>query len=253
MADNYPYLDALRPLAFAHRGGSLEGEENTLSAFGHAVALGYRYIETDVQVSSDGVAVIFHDDTLERTTNGRGAVASHSWRALQKLQTRQGEPLYRVEEVLEAFPNCRFNIDPKCDAVVAPLAKAIVGCGAEHRVCIASFEERRVHDLRRRIGSGVCWAPGKKGVARLWLAAHGIGVPTAFPAVQIPPRYKGVPLITNRFIRTARKRGVQVHVWTVNERDEMEALLDMGVDGIMTDRPSLLKQILVRRNQWNGA
>ncbi|WP_022729710.1 glycerophosphodiester phosphodiesterase [Fodinicurvata sediminis] len=252
MVDNYPYLDAPRPLAFAHRGGSLEGEENTLAAFGHAVALGYRYIETDVQVSSDGVAVVFHDDTLERTTNGRGAVSSHSWRALQKLQTRQGEPLCRVEEALEAFPDCRFNIDPKCDAVVAPLAKAIVDSGAEQRVCIASFEERRVHDLRKHIGSGVCWAPGKKGVARLWLAAHGIGVPTAFPTVQVPPRYKGIPLITHRFVRTARKRGVQIHVWTVNERDEMEALLDLGVDGIMTDRPSLLKQLLISRNQWNG-
>lgn len=253
MVNGYPYLDASRPLAFAHRGGALEGEENTLATFGRAVALGYRYIETDVQATSDGVAVIFHDATLERTTNGKGPVGSHTWRELQKLRTNQGEPLSRVEEVLEAFPDCRFNIDPKSDAVVEPLARALFDCRAEERVCVASFEENRVHDLRKRLGPGLCWAPGKMGVARLWLASHGVKVATPFPTVQVPPRYKGVLLVTKRFVQAAQKRGLQVHVWTVNERDEMEALLNLGVDGLMTDRPSLLKEILLRRNQWNGA
>lgn len=252
MAQRFSYLDVPRPIAFAHRGGALEAEENTLAAFSRVASLGYRHIETDVQATRDGVAVLFHDESLERLTDAQGAVSDYSWAELSRLRTKGGQAIPRLEEVLNAFPDQLFNIDPKSDLVVEPLARAITACNAVTRVCVASFDEARVRRLRRLLGEDLCWAPGHKGIARLWLSAQGLKLPTAFPTIQVPARYKGIPLVTPGLVRTARTRGIQVHVWTVNEEDEMEHLLDLGVDGIMTDRPSLLKVVLVRRNQWRG-
>ncbi|MFC4351085.1 glycerophosphodiester phosphodiesterase [Fodinicurvata halophila] len=252
MTRHFTYLDTPCPIAFAHRGGALEAEENTLAAFKQAADLGYRYIETDVQATRDGVAVVFHDESLERLTNAQGFVSNYSWAELNHVRTKGGQAIPCLEEVLDAFPGQLFNIDPKSDLVVEPLAQAITVCNAVPRVCVASFDGGRVRRLRRLLGKDLCWAPGHKGVASLWLSAHGVKLPTGFPTVQVPPRYKGIPLVTSRLVHTARKRGVQVHVWTIDEEDEMERLLDLGVDGIMTDRPSLLKEVLVRRNQWQG-
>ena len=249
----HPFLDAPRPLAIAHRGGGAEREENTLEAFAHAAALGYRYIETDVQVTRDGVPVVFHDDTLRRIMDAPGRISESTYADLARLRTPGGAAIPRLKDALAAFPGIRFNIEPKTDAAVEPLAEVIRRCDALARVCIGCFDDRRTARLRALLGPGLCWSPGRPGVARFWAAAHRIPVrPPDAPCVQVPLSVWGVPLVTRRMLAFAHARGVQIHVWTIDDAPTMERLLDRGVDGIMTDRPSLLRSVLERRGAWHG-
>ena len=244
----HPFLDHPRPIAFAHRGGALEVEENTMAAFAHAVALGYSHVETDVQATRDGVAVIFHDDDLERMTGERGRLAELTWDELSRRRTRGGERIPRLDEVLAAWPGLRINLEAKADAAVAPMAAAIARAGALDRVCVGSFEARRTARLRSLLGPGLLWSPAHAGVLSLWLRGWGLPAPRPdFGAVQVPTQYKGIPLVTPRFVRAAHAAGVQVHVWTVDEAAEMRRLLDLGVDGLMSDRPTLLKEVIAGR------
>jgi glycerophosphoryl diester phosphodiesterase len=250
----FAFLDHPGPLAFAHRGGGLEAEENSIEAFESAVALGYTHLETDVQASRDGVAVVFHDDTLARMTGHPGRVSDYAWPAMSRISSRAGGRLTRLDDLLAAFPDAFFNIDAKTEASVAPLAEAIRRTNAVDRVLVASFEAGRVQRLRAALGDALCWSPAHAGVARIWLAGKGLPAGRiAFPAVQVPVRYGGIEIVTPAFLRVAHARGVQVHVWTVDEAAEMNRLLDLGVDGLMTDRPALLKRVLQARGQWRSA
>jgi glycerophosphoryl diester phosphodiesterase len=249
----FPFLDHPGPIPFAHRGGSLEAEENTPAAFAHAAALGFRYIETDVQASSDGVAVVFHDDDMMRMTGEPGRIRDRSFAELSRIRTRGGEPIARIEDVLTGFPDIRFNIEPKTDDAVAPLAEAIRNCDAIDRVCVGCFDVRRTLRLRKLLGERLCWSPGHAGVLGAWLAQWGLPITVGdFPALQIPPHWRGIALATPQFVSTAHARGIQVHVWTIDEEAEMERLLDIGVDGLMSGSPSRLKAVLERRGAWRS-
>lgn len=256
MTDHQPFafLDHPRPIAFAHRGGAQEVEENTMQAFTHAVALGYSHVELDVHATRDGAVVIHHDATLERMTGDRRALASLSAAELAGLRTYGGAEIPHLAALFEEHPALFVNIECKSDDVVEPLIALIRRMGVVGRICVGSFKPARVARLRAALGEGLCWSPAHAGVGRLWLA--GCGVPVGrmpFPAVQVPPFYRGVAVVTPGMLRAAHARGIQVHVWTVDKRPEMERLLDMGVDGLMTDRPTLLRQVLVERGQWRGA
>ncbi len=247
----FEFLSAPRPLAFAHRGGALEAPENTMAAFAHAAALGYRYVETDIQATRDGVPVVFHDDDLERLTGRPGPVAALDWAELRDLRVA-GEPIPRLDALLAAWPELRLNLEPKSDAAVPALAEAVRAAGALARVCVGCFQQRRVRRLRALLGPRLCWSPGPWGVFRVWATGHGLplGAPRC-GALQVPTHFRGVPVVTAGLLRAAHARGLQVHVWTVDRRDEMEALLDLGVDGLMTDRPSLLREVLQARGLWS--
>jgi glycerophosphoryl diester phosphodiesterase len=250
----FAFLDHSRPIAFAHRGGAMEAEENTWPAFQNAVTLGYRHIETDVQASRDGVAVIFHDDTLERLTGRPDAINALQWPALAQIVTRGGNGLVRLDDLLSAFPDCCINLEPKSDAAVEPIAEAVRRCGALERVCVGCFDQRRVDRMRTLLGPDLCWSPAHLGVARLWLS--GFGLPAGelpFPVVQVPPVWGPLPVVTARFVAAAHARNIDVHVWTVDTDTEIDRFIDLGVDGIMTDRPSLLKAALERRGLWPGS
>jgi glycerophosphoryl diester phosphodiesterase len=226
----------------------LEVEENTMAAFAHAVALGYTHIETDVQATRDGVAVIFHDDTLERMTGEPERIADLTWDEISRRRTRGGAAIPLLEDVLAEWPGLRINLEAKADAAVDPMAQAIRRADALDRVCVGAFDVKCTARLRELLGPGLCWSPAHAGVLGLWL--RGWSLPARrpeFPVVQVPLAFKGIPIITPRFIRAAHAHGVQVHVWTVDAEAEMDRLLDMGVDGLMTDRPSLLKEVLARR------
>jgi glycerophosphoryl diester phosphodiesterase len=252
-SQSFPFLDHPRPLAFAHRGGALEVEENTPAAFAHAASLGFRHVETDVQASSDGVVVVFHDADMARMTGEQARVCDCSFADLAKIRTRRGEPIMRLEDALTSFPDLRFNIEPKSDEVVRPLAEAIRRCGAIDRVCVGCFDVRRTLLLRELLGERLCWSPGYRGVLGAWLAGWGLPVSVGgFPALQIPPAWRGIPIATPRFVAAAHERGIQVHVWTIDDEAEMERLLEIGVDGLMSDRPARLKAVLERRGQWHG-
>ena len=247
----FEFLSHPYPLAFAHRGAHLGCEENTRPAFVKAVQLGYRYIETDVQATRDGEPVIFHDDTLARVLGVSGRVSDYGWSELSQMRTLGGEPLLHLEDALTEFPRVRFNLDAKFDEAVEPMAEAIRRCNALKRVCVGSFDVRRTLRVRALLGESLCWSPSHRGVAGVWLA--GWGLPSTainFPVVQIPPNFRGIPIATPRFVRAAHARGVQVHVWTINDETEMMRLLDIGVDGLMTDQACILKRVLEERGQW---
>lgn len=249
----HPYLAAPGPIAFAHRGGGLEAAENTVASFQHSVSLGYRYIETDVHATKDGVLLIFHDDTLDRLTGRPGRPLDFTWAELADARIHGAEPIPLLEEVMERFPAVRFNIDPKTDAAADALAAFLERTRAFDRICVGSFSDARLARLRRRLGPRLCTSPGPRGVARVWLRGHGLPLPGPDAnCLQVPPRQFGMALVFPGFIRAARALGLQVHVWTIDDEAEMDRLLDMGVDGIMTDRPTLLKSVLIRRGQWTG-
>ena len=249
----YPFLDWPGPLAFAHRGGASEMPENTMPAFQHAVDLGYRHLETDVHVTADGVLIAFHDDRLERVTDRQGLIADLPWSEVRAAKIGGREPIPLLEDLLGSWPDVRVNIDPKRDPVAEPLAAAIVRTGSTDRVCVGAFSDRRIAVVKALVGPGLCTSMGPREVARLVAASRGLpgagGVRS--PCAQIPPRQGRMPLATRRLVTTAHQLGVQVHVWTVDDRAEMARLLDLGVDGIMTDRPQVLKGLLVERGSWS--
>lgn len=248
----HPYLDHPGPIAFAHRGGGLEAPENSIAAFDHAVRLGYRYIETDVQVTADGRLIVFHDPMLDRLTDGAGRVDELSWPALSQVRVGGREPIPLLDEVLERWPDLRFNIDPKSDAAARALAVALRRHGALDRVCVGSFSGARLNRLRHAVGPDLCSSAGPAEVVRVWLGARGLPLPApAAPfCLQVPRIWHGVPVVTPAFVRRAHAQGLAVHVWTVDREAEMESLLDMGVDGLITDRPTALRGVLQARGLW---
>lgn len=254
MAQRFPFLDQPLPLAFAHRGGALEGEENTLPAVARAAALGFTHIETDVRATADGVAVLLHDDTLARTHGHPARIDSLTWDVLRPIRTPGGAEVPRLETLLGDFPALNVNIEVKSDDAVPGIVAAIRRCDALARVCVGAFDARRTARVRAALGPGLATSPAHLGVAQVWLAGWGLPLPAPdAAALQIPPQFRGIPVATPRLVRAAHARGLQVHVWTVDDAPEMERLLDIGVDGLMTDRPSLLKAVLQRRGQWRGA
>jgi glycerophosphoryl diester phosphodiesterase len=247
----FAFLDWPGPIAFAHRGGALENPENTMKAFEHAVSLGYRYVETDVQATSDGVAVVFHDDTLDRVTDRLGRIADLPWAEVGLARVAGTEPIPRLDELLAAWPDLRVNVEPKRDPAVDPVVDAIRRAGAVDRVCVASFDDGRVARARRLLGPRLCTTAGVGETLRLKAASYGVpvgDVPSA--CLQVTPRYKGLPVLDPRLIATAHRLSIPVHVWTIDGPGQMQQLLELGVDGIMTDRPTALKRVLEDRGEW---
>jgi glycerophosphoryl diester phosphodiesterase len=247
----HSYLDFNGFLAFAHRGGAEEAPENTMAAFQAAVDLGYRYLETDAYTTADGVLLSFHDTVLDRVTDAQGVVAEVSWDEVRKAKVAGTEPIPLMAEVLDAWPDVRVNIDPKVDSAVEPLIKLLKDLNVLDRVCIGSFSAERIQAFRDEFGDKVCTSMGPGETARLRGAAFHL--PTGAigaNCAQIPVRQYGLTLVDRRMVSTANRLGLQIHVWTIDERAEMERLIDLGVHGLMTDRPSLLKEVLQERGIW---
>lgn len=249
----HPYLDRPAPIPFAHRGGAANGLENTAAAFRRAAGLGYRYFETDVHATADGRLVAFHDATLDRVTDARGRIADLSWKEVRRARVAGTEPLPLFEELLEEFPDARWNVDIKAAPAQRPLVDLIRGTGSWDRVCVGSFSEARVAGAARLAGPRLATSYGIRGVLGLRLRSYGIPAPVRQGAVcaQVPETQNGVRVVDERFVRTAHARGLQVHVWTINDPDRMEALLDLGVDGIMTDQLETLRAVLTARGAWH--
>lgn len=227
-----------------------------MRAFEGAVALGYRYVETDARATADGVLLAFHDERLDRTTDGTGRIAELPYARVSRARVGGTDPIPLLEDVLGAWPDLRVNIDPKHDAAIDPLVDVLARTGALDRIALAAFSDTRLARLRQRLGPRLCTALGPLGSAALRLAS--VGVPGASAAVrrsgggcaQLPLQTRGVPLVDARLVRRAHDLALPVHVWTVNDADEMRRLLELGVDGIMTDQPAVLKQVLIERGAW---
>ncbi len=258
-AADYAFFDAPF-LAFAHRGGATYPpnlhRENSRYAFGQAVALGYRYLETDVHATSDRVLFALHDERLDRVSTTTGAVAAMTAAQLARVRVGGLDPVPTFAELLTAFPRARFNVDAKADAAVDLLADTIGDHEAHDRVCVSSFSPARLHRLRRRLGPKVASAASSRGVAVHRFAPWLTGLlDTPAPALQLPLRRsilgRQTRILTDALIQTAHRAGKQVHIWTVDDSETMEMLVDLGVDGIFTDRVDTLKSVLVGRGLWN--
>lgn len=243
----HPYLDWPGPLAFAHRGGASDNPENTLPAFQHAVDLGYTYLETDVHATSDGVLVAFHDADLSRSCGRPGRIDELPWSEVAAARVDDREPIPRFDDLMEAFPNARINIDCKADSGVDALIAAIRRHDCLDRICVGSFSDARLRRIRSAFGDGLCTSFGP---AQIGLFRVGLPVPWGGQCAQVPVQQGPLTVVSERTVARAHERGYQVHVWTIDEPAEIVRLLDLGVDGIMTDRPNVLKDVLTGRGQW---
>ncbi len=223
-----------------------------MPAFEGAQALGYRYMETDAHVTADGICLAFHDEQLDRVTDQVGLIAELPYRVVRDARVDGREPIPLLEDLVASFPDARINIDTKHDGSVEAVANVIRRTGAIDRVCVGSFSDARTARMRAELGPRLCTSLGPKGTAKL--RSGSFGLPGAGHleggCAQVPHRVKGVTIVDERFVAKAHAIGLQVHVWTIDEPDEMHELLDLGVDGIMTDRPAVLKDVLVSRGAW---
>jgi glycerophosphoryl diester phosphodiesterase len=254
------FLDADRPIAFAHRGGAALWPENTLAAFRGALGLGLRWLETDGHMTRDGVIVLCHDAGLERTTDGAGLVRDHTLAELRELDAGwrfstdggrsfpwrgKGLTIPTLEDVLALGDDVRVNLEIKqrAPSMARPLWDLVRRLGAEDRILVAAEQDPLVRELRAVSGGRVATSAGRREVTAFWLAVRtGLDrlLPIHYDALQVPVRSGRLRIVDERFIAAAHRRGIQVHVWTIDEPSEMRALVALGVDGIMTDRPDLL-------------
>lgn len=251
----HPFLDTPSPMALAHRGGDGAGTENTLAAFQDAVDLGFEVLETDLQVTSDGVLVLFHDDVLDRVTDASGPIVGRDWASLSRVRVGGRERIPRFDEAVTSFPGVRWNLDVKTDGVVAPLiARLEASDDLVDRVCIGSFDDDRLRAVRTALGERVCTSAGPRQVRALRIASYAGPasrlVPIAADCVQIPEVHGSTRLVDERLLAAARRAGLPVHVWTVNDADDMHRLLDLGVDGLITDATRTLRDVLRERGSW---
>jgi glycerophosphoryl diester phosphodiesterase len=253
------YLDHPGPIPMAHRGFDGDGLENSMRAFEAAVRLGYRYVETDVHATHDGHVVAFHDETLDRVTDRVGTITEMSWRAVSRARIGGREPIPLLEDLLGSWPELRLNVDIKSSGAILPLVRVIERTRAHDRVCVTSFSDQRRQAAVMRLTQPVATSAGQSTTAAFRAAAslpplvRASVVSKALQSVdgvQVPPHRYGIEVVNPTTVAAAHEVGRFVHVWTVNEVPEMVRLLDLGVDGIMTDRADLLKDVLVARGQW---
>ncbi|MEY2626428.1 MAG: hypothetical protein RJB08_187 [Actinomycetota bacterium] len=250
---SHPFFEWQGTHAFAHRGGASDAPENTLAAFQMAVDLGYTYMETDVHATVDGVLLAFHDDNLERTCGVAGRISQLTYDQVAKARVDGREPIPTFDDLVNTWPQLRWNIDCKSDEALPHLIAALRRHRILDRVCLGAFSDRRLRILRSELGPDVATSLGPKGVARLRLASsvgRGIRFPEGVYAAQIPAKQGPVPLNSQRFIEIAHDSGLHVHYWTIDDPAQMNELLDRGADGIMTDKPAVLRDVLTRRGSW---
>jgi glycerophosphoryl diester phosphodiesterase len=258
----HPYLDGPRPRAYAHRGwhvGEPTGLENTMAAFRRAVDEGFGYLELDVHATADGVAVVHHDRMLDRTTDATGPLALRTAADLARVRVGGVEPVPQLVDVLTALPGTRLTIELKTGSAVRPVLDVLGRLDAWDRVCVAGYQERWLQ-AARRIADDT--APGRLFTSMAQTSVVGLRmrgwarVPAALaPTVrgdlaQLPHRFGGVTVADADVVAVAHTGGREVHVWTVDDPGDMARLLDLGADGIITDRPDLLRDLLVARGAW---
>jgi glycerophosphoryl diester phosphodiesterase len=232
-----------------------------LDAFAGAIETGVSHLETDLRMTSDGTLVCFHDRTVDRTTDAAGEVSSLTVDELSELDAGyrhrpsggfpfrgKGVTVPTFEELVTSFPDVGLVVDMKSDGMASELARIVDRHKLARRIIVGSFSDRRLAEFRSETGGRVPTSAGQSTV-RNWLISARMGRPFPCPAValQVPARSRGLRVVDERLIAAAHSVGMQVHVWTVNQVGEMTRLLDMGVDGLITDRPDLLNDLLAER------
>ena len=275
----HPFFQGYKFFGFVHRGGDEKKTENTLEAFQYSSDLGFVFMETDVQSTSDGRVVIFHDADLKRIAGIDKKIKDLTFDEVTNIDLINGGKIPSLEETLFSFPNLRFNIDIKTNSAVEESIKIIKSQEALTRVCLASFSNKRIRRIRKLAGSQSCTSMSQLEVvnAIFHVLAENLGsginlrrkmrgdeayfkskwmratIPfNGIPdCAQVPVGQWGIPIVTQSFIRIMNLLGKFVHVWTIDEPEEMNRLIDLGVDGLMTDKPSILKSTLIDRGLFN--
>ena len=242
------------PFGIAHRGGSQENLENSPSSFMHALSLGFDVLETDVHATSDGVLVIMHDPSLARTSTIKKQVSELTWKQISNYRLRNDEPILRLEQLIDvAGPDTKFNIDPKSDSAVTPLINFLKADeAAASRICVASFSTDRLVKIRAALPH-ISTSLGATEIRSFTFASrsrHGRWTGPQVAAVQVPEKAFGLRLVTQQFVDFAHSLDMQVHVWTIDNENDMNRLYDLGVDAVITDRPTALKEVLIQRGHW---
>lgn len=263
-----PALRHEHPIAMAHRGSMLLWPENTMTAFQGAVDLGYRYLETDLQISRDGVLVAFHDNTLDRTTDGRGPVSDYLWEELRGMDAgyrfqpagseapdggfpyrSRGVRIPALEELMTAYPEAVVSLDLKGEGLEEPLVELINRLDLWDRVIVGSFKGGRLKRFRSLAARPVATSAGPGEALRFVTASRLRRLPRlAADALQVPIK-QWITVVSARTVATAHAAGLPLIVWTINDPEEMRCLLDLGVDGLITDRPDLLRALLEERGR----
>tara|TARA_B100000965_G_scaffold23567_2_gene17712 strand:- start:5370 stop:6110 length:741 start_codon:yes stop_codon:yes gene_type:complete len=240
------YLDFSGMAVLAHRGGALEANENTLESFIYANDIGCDYIETDVQVSSDGIPYIFHDEDLSRVVGQKKYFNELSSAEINALTIFNNQKIPTLQSVLDALPDTLFQIDVKTDDVAIPALKVIESCNALNRVCIASFSSKRL-EVVRSFYPDICISMGPNEIIKTLLGSFGLySNPVHGDCLQVPIYHYGIKIVTQRFINYVHSKGLKIIVWTINDTKTMKKLISMGVDGIITDKPKELKDLLIK-------
>ena len=238
------YLNYKGLAVLAHRGGAIESHENTLESFDYSIGLGCKFIETDVQLSSDGIPYIFHDDDLRRLTGKSNSFNSYPSTEIDNIKLFNKFKIPTLEETLSTFPNTHFQIDFKSDEVVLPAIEIIKKTGSVNRVCIASFNSDRLKVVRHELPD-VCLSMGPREVLALLLKSYGLNkndIPG--DCLQIPIYKYGLKLVTKRFVDFVHSQDLKIMVWTINDKKNMDYLISLGVDGIITDKPKFLFDLI---------
>ena len=248
------YGEESEPLAIAHRGGALLAPENTLAAFAMSTALGLRYLESDIKLTADGHLVCFHDETLDRITTGRGRIGARTLGDLDRhVRVGDSERIPTLEEALLTFPEARFTVDLKDRAAIAPMARLLQRRDFAERVCVAGAWDGWLQLLASQaphLRTALGW---RSLVALISAAKAGVQPPAAAVRgrfAHVPVQLGRLPIHSASLVRRAHRLGVRVVVWTVDDPEQMHELLDMGVDGIITDRPDLLRAVMIQRGTW---
>ncbi|MFC7403507.1 glycerophosphodiester phosphodiesterase family protein [Georgenia alba] len=248
------------PWAVAHRGGMGLAPENTLLAFERAAGLGLTYLETDVRVTADGVPLAFHDRTLDRITDLRGPVASRTWAQISKARVHGTEPVLPLEDLLGSFPDACVSVDVKEARAVRPLVATIRRTGAAGRVCVAGGWDGWLAAVSGACGPALTTALGWRALTALVSAARTGVRPPRWIAGAADFAHVGLaygrlpvledPLITARLVGMADELGIGVVAWTVDDAPTVHRLVDAGVAGVISDRPDVLREVLVARDLW---
>ena len=241
-----PFFEAGGPQVFAHRGGCALGPENTIVAFDRGLAAGADGLELDVHLSADGVVVVHHDETLDRTTNGSGRVAAHTTAELARLDAGEGAGVPTLREVLCRYRDVPIIIELKVDAAVMgeAVAREIAEAGAVDRVCVGGFGGRGVAAARAALpglATSASHMEVRWALYRSWVGWPPRHVP--YGGFQVPETAQGHRVVSPRFLRCMHAAGLKVQVWTVDEEADMRRLLAWGVDGLVTNRPDVAVRV----------
>ena len=244
----HPFFEDYSFFGFVHRGGDEVETENTIEAFKYSSDLGFVFIETDVQATKDEHVVIFHDASLKRMAGVNKSINELTLKEINEINLLGGGKIPLLSEALETFPDLRFNIDIKTEDALEETIQIIKKMNFLDKTCLASFSSSRLKRIKNLAGPEACISSGQMDIFKMMCQSIGIELQaTMSQCAQIPVKQWGVPVLTKRFIETAKKQNKFVHVWTIDDIDQMFELIEFGVDGLMTDKPSVLKEAMLKK------